>query len=67
MDSRITVFLIVVLLAMLRGILQRPRVRREMEGRLGSGLISKKARAAGNQADDTVDSGHQSPETGVSE
>ncbi len=66
MDSRITVFLIVVLLAMLRGILQRPRVRREMKGRVSSGLRSQKTRPADNLTDDTVDSGHQSPETDVS-
>jgi len=33
MDSRVTVFLIVMLLAVLRGLMQRTQVRKEMEER----------------------------------
>ena len=33
MDSKVTVFLIVVLLAALRGLMQRSKVRREIEAR----------------------------------
>jgi len=44
MDSKVTVFLIVVLLAALRGLMQRSQVRKEIQARAARGLVSSKGR-----------------------
>ncbi len=44
MDSKITVFLIVMLLAALRGLMQRSQVRKEIQERAARGLVSSKGR-----------------------
>jgi hypothetical protein len=68
MDSRITVFLIVMLLAVLRGLMQRSKVLREIEERKASGLVSLKGRRIQNrtgpvvQSDSSTDADTQSAE-----
>ena len=56
MDSRITVFLIVMLLAVLRGLMQRSKVKREIEERKARGLVSLKVRRAQTRTGPVVDS-----------
>ena len=56
MDSRITVFLIVMLLAVLRGLMQRSKVRREIEARKARGLVSMKTRRTRSRTGPVVDS-----------
>ncbi len=56
MDSRITVFLIVMLLAVLRGLMQRSKVRREIEARKARGLVSMKTRRTQSRTGPVVDS-----------
>lgn len=56
MDSRITVFLIVMLLAVLRGLMQRSKVQREIDERKARGLVSLKSRRVKNRTGPVVDS-----------
>lgn len=56
MDSRITVFLIVLLLAVLRGLMQRSKVRQEIEARKARGIVSLKTRRAQSRTGPVVDS-----------
>ena len=44
MDSKITVFLIVMLLAALRGLMQRSQVRKEIQERAARGLVLSEGR-----------------------
>lgn len=55
MDSRITVFLIVMLLAVLRGLMQRSKVQREIDERKARGLVSLKSRRVKNRTGPVVD------------
>ena len=56
MDSKITVFLIVMLVAMLRGLMQRSKVQREIEERKARGLVSLKSRRTQTRTGPVVDS-----------
>lgn len=56
MDSRITVFLIVMLLAVLRGLMQRSKVQREIDERQARGLVSLKSRRIRDRTGPVVDS-----------
>ncbi len=49
MDSKVTVFLIVMLLAVLRGLMQRGQVRKEIEERKTRGPILSKRRQIQNR------------------
>ena len=55
MDSRITVFLIVMLLAVIRGLMQRSKVQREIDERKARGLVSLKSRRVKNRTGPVVD------------
>lgn len=55
MDSKITVCLIVILLAALRGLMQRSKVKREIEERKARGLVSLKARRTQTRTGPAVD------------
>ncbi|MCA9010328.1 MAG: hypothetical protein KDB01_11305 [Planctomycetaceae bacterium] len=54
MDSRVTVFLIVMLLAVLRGLMQRSQVRKEMEERRLRGPRLSKGRPITSRRDPIV-------------
>ncbi|GEM_PF-1666153 len=54
MDSKITVFLIVMLLAVLRGLMQRSQVRKEIEARVPRGSRLAKKRIT-NRTEPAVD------------
>lgn len=56
MDSRVTVFLIVMLLAALRGLMQRSKVRREIEERNAQIVTPLRARRLKNRIGPVVDS-----------
>ena len=56
MDGKITVFLIVMLLAVLRGLMQRSQVRREIEERKARGLLLSKGRRVNKRRGPVVDS-----------
>ena len=56
MDGKITVFLIVMLLAVLRGLMQRSQVRRESEERKARGLLFSKGRRVNKRRGPVVDS-----------
>ena len=56
MDSKITVCLIVILLAALRGLMQRSKVKREIEERKARGLVSLKSRRTQTRTGPAVDS-----------
>ena len=49
MDSRVTVFLIVMLLAVLRGLMQRSQVRKEIEERRSRGPRLSKGRSTNSR------------------
>lgn len=56
MDSKVTVFLIVMLLAVLRGLMQRSQVRKEIEEREARGSISLRRRSLNRRSGPAVDS-----------
>lgn len=56
MDSRVTVFLIVMLLAVLRGLMQRSQVRKEIEERDARGPVSLRRRALNHRNGPAVES-----------
>lgn len=56
MDSKITVFLIVMLLAVLRGLMQRSKVREEIEARKSRGMVSMKTRRTQSRTGPVVES-----------
>ena len=56
MDSKVTVFLIVMLLAVLRGLMQRSQVRKEIEDREARGSVSFKRRSLNRRKGPAVES-----------
>jgi len=56
MDSKVTVFLIVMLLAILRGLMQRSQVRREIEERRVRGPLSFRERSSKHRKGPIVES-----------
>ena len=56
MDSKVTVFLIVVLLAALRGLMQRSQVRKEIQDRAARGLVSSKGRRLNRRTGPVIES-----------
>lgn len=66
MDSKVTVFLIVMLLAVLRGLMQRSQVRREIEERKSRGLQSSRSRRLNIRVGPVVDPDEEDePRSGV--
>jgi hypothetical protein len=55
MDSKVTVFLIVMLLAALRGLMQRSQVRREIEARKVRRPLASKGRRIQNRIGPAVE------------
>jgi hypothetical protein len=56
MDSKVTVFLIVMLLAVLRGLMQRSQVRKEIEERDAQGPSMLRQRALNRRKTPAVES-----------
>jgi hypothetical protein len=56
MDGKVTVFLIVMLLAVLRGFMQRSQVRREIEERKARGPVLSTGRRINKRRGPLVDS-----------
>ena len=56
MDSKVTVFLIVMLLAVLRGLMQRSQVRKEIEDREAHGPIPLRRRPVKRRKGPAVES-----------
>lgn len=65
MDGKVTVFLIVMLLAVLRGLMQRSQVRREIEERRARRPVLSKGRRINKRRGPVVDSKNEIDEAAL--